>query len=658
MIVALAVALLAAAGGSLATYAFDRAAPLHGRVAAGTYLGLTTLAVFGLVLALVFGLGPVAIGLAMAVTLSPALLLRSSSVRSTIGRDVAGALAAVGAAVTRPTLGTVVTVLYGTAAVAGTWLVADRTFFEGPDGLSIGNVNNLGDLPYHVQITASFAYGSNFPPDNPVFAGSGFSYHYLADFLAAILVAAGATLVEGMFIVSMLLGLALLGLVHRWTRDLTRSAVAARLAPLLLVFSGGLGWVLLLEEARVGERGIVEAFIGADTRYTIVPDGVLRFGNAVTTLLIPQRGLLLGIGLAIIVFGLLWRHLDEPSPGRGPGGTLRQRIRTYLTPRMVVAGVVTGLLPIIHVHTFAVVFGTAFLWGVVFREWRDSRWRPWALYVLTSLAVALPTLAWTARGTQANPGAFFGLQFGWEAGAENPIWFWFVNTGLFIPLLVAAFAWRFVDRPLLDRKLLLYALPFVAWFIVPNVFRLAPWLWDNIKVLVYWWLGAVPIVALVLARLWEGRRSARVAAVGLAVVLTAAGALDVARATVGRSYQEFDPDGIAFAERIREVTPPRAVILTAPSWNTPVYLTGRQVFMGYAGFLWANGLPFVDREQDVRTMYAGGPTAVELLRINGIRYIVLGPHETREVDPNEEFIGGFRVVAEVGEYSLHEVELP
>ena len=89
-------------------------------------------------------------------------------------------------------------------------------------------------------------------------------------------------------------------------------------------------------------------------------------------------------------------------------------------------------------------------------------------------------------------------------------------------------------------------LPFLAWFVIPNFFRLAPWLWDNIKVLSYWWLGSVPVVALVLARLWERRTAAKLAAVALAVVLMASGALDIVRAAVGPSYQEFDPDGIAF----------------------------------------------------------------------------------------------------------------
>jgi len=655
MIASLALAAFAISCGTLATYAFDRQSPGYARIATGTFIGATALAFVGFLLALALGMNAASLALAAAATALPALLLRSSTIRGVVGRDLHAARMSLASGVRHPTRAGVVVALYAASIVAGVWLVADRTLFEMADGLYIGNVNNLGDLPYHLQITASFAYGANFPPQNPVFAGVGFSYHYAADFLAAMFVAGGATLREGMLIVTVALGVGLLALVHRWTRDLTGSAIAARLAPLLLAFGGGLGWLFLLQEARVGEHGLLAAFAASDARYTIQNDGILRFGNPVTTLLIPQRGLLLGMGLAIIVFTLIWHHLDEQAPGPRdtPGIQARWR-RLMAQPRMLIAGVLTGLLPIVHIHTFAVVFGTAFLLGVSFRQWQGGRWRGWAVYVVSAAAAAMPLLAWTARGSQAGLASFFGLELGWDHGATNPLWFWFINTGAFIPLLVLAFTWR-GDRPLLPRKLILYALPFMAWFIVPNVFRLAPWTWDNIKVLVYWWLGSIPLVALVLARLWEQRLVAKAGAVALAFVLMTAGGLDVARATVGQGYQEFDRDGIAFAEMIRERTTPGSVILTAPTYNTPVFLTGRRVFMGYAGFLWANGLPYQERERDLRAIYAGGPGAEDTARRYGISYIVVGPQELREVAPNDAFLARLPLVGQVGEYRLYEV---
>jgi hypothetical protein len=654
MIAPLLLASLAVIGGAVATYAFDREAPAYARLAMGAVLGLTLLAFAGFGLALLLDLTAPTLVLAALVTAVPFLTLRSRDRRVDIAADLAGTGRAIAAAFSRPTIRAAVTVLYGAAIAVGTWLVADRTLIATAEGLAINNVNNLGDLPYHLHITASFAYGGNFPPENPVFAGAGFSYHYIADFLAAMFVAAGSTLFGGMFLVTVVVGNALLALVHRWTREITGDAVAARIAPLLLVFSGGLGWVLLLEQARAGESGVLAAFLGSDARYTIQPDGLLRFGNAVTALLIPQRGLLLGMALAVVAFTLLWRSVDAPVGPDDPAAGWRARVRLALRDRrMLVAGVLTGILPIVHLHTFAVVFGTAFFLGLAFQGWRHGRWRGWVVYVVVTLAIALPLVAWTARGSRANLTSFFGLELGWDRGSHDPVTFWLANTGLFIPLLAVAYLWR-GDRPVLSRKLLLYSLPFLAWFIIPNVVRLAPWLWDNIKVLTYWWLGAVPLVALVVARVWRARTTlSRIGAVGACLVLMGAGALDVGRATVGPSYRIFDRDAIALAEMVRERTGPDDVILTAPTYDSPIFLTGRRVFMGYAGFLWSNGLPYVEREEELRAIYAGDPSASDLIARNGIAYILLGPQERAGLAPDEAFLSRFPIAAEIGPYRLY-----
>jgi hypothetical protein len=89
-----------------------------------------------------------------------------------------------------------------------------------------------------------------------------------------------------------------------------------------------------------------------------------------------------------------------------------------------------------------------------------------------------------------------------------------------------------------------------------------------------------------------------------------------------------------------------------------VFLTGRRVFMGYAGFLWANGLPYTDREKDLRAIYAGDPSAEDLIARNGISFIVDGPQERREVAPNDAFLARFPVIAVSGEYRLLEVPQP
>src|SRR4029453_13658989 len=93
---------------------------------------------------------------------------------------------------------------------------------------------------------------------------------------------------------------------------------------------------------------------------------------------------------------------------------------------------------------------------------------------------------------------------GWDRGSENTVWFWLKNTGLFVPLIALAIFWR-GENYLVSKRMFIYYLPFTLCFIIPNLVKLAPWVWDNIKVLYYWWLASAPLVALLLVRLWRER---------------------------------------------------------------------------------------------------------------------------------------------------------
>ncbi|HEU4796525.1 MAG TPA: hypothetical protein VFT02_12895 [Pyrinomonadaceae bacterium] len=199
-------------------------------------------------------------------------------------------------------------------------------------------------------------------------------------------------------------------------------------------------------------------------------------------------------------------------------------------------------------------------------------------------------------------------------------------------------------------------MPFTLCFIIPNFIKLAPWIWDNIKVLYYWWLASAPIVALLLAKLWREGAIRRAVAIILFVVVTLAGTLDVVGIVFRKTdYDIFDSSGIAFAELVKQKTPPRALIIHAPVHNTPIFLTGRRSLMGYPGHIWTHGLEFAQRESVIRRIYLGSPDAEELLRSHGVEYAVIGPLERIVVQVNEGFFSRFEKVGQVGEYSLYKI---
>src|SRR6185436_13898472 len=268
-----------------------------------------------------------------------------------------------------------------------------------------------------------------------------------------------------------------------------------------------------------------------------------------------------------------------------------------------------GLLPLAHAHSFVVVMGMGGCLALIQR-----RWRQWFAFFLAASLIALPQLWWSTSHSAVSAKSFFALEVGWDHGTENPVWFWFKNTGMFIPLILVAVLVRGKGY-LINRKILLYYLPFTLCFIVPNFLKMAPWIWDNIKVLFYWWVASAPLVAILLARLWHDGQLRRVMAVLLFVCLTLAGGLDVAGLALrSTKYGIFDMSGLRFAEMVKQQIAPRALILHAPVHNEAIFLTGRKSLMGYPGHIWTHGLEFAKRESDIKRVYAGDPYAEQILK--------------------------------------------
>jgi hypothetical protein len=666
MIISLALSVIAIASGTLLTYTYDEDAPLASRLCSGACIGFGALGLIGFVLASFLGLTIVTLALTGTVLATPFLLLINEARRAKIDDDCNRAWQAINRASSRPDRWAVIYFLFYATVAIVMWLVFARALLDKPDGISTGVLNNYGDLPFHISVITRFAFGQNFPPEDPTFAGVRFTYPFITDFISAMFVRAGASLRDSLFIENYIVGVALVGVLHRFGQQLLRNRTAALVTPVLVILNGGFGWGMLFSEVNQSDGGIFQVLRHLSHSYTILPEVALgwRWGNAVTSLLVPQRGFLLGIPLAAIVFTQWWAAMREkkseppavaggPKRRISPPATAGGSDSFFLLPsrRMLAAGAVAGLLPLIHAHSFiAVMMVGAFLALINLRRWRE-----WFLFFLVASIIAIPQLLWSTHGTAVSTRAFLAWQFGWDRSGENFFWFWFKNTGLFIPLLITALLWKSEDY-LVPRKLLFFYLPFTLCFIIPNIAKLAPWIWDNVKILFYWWLASAPIVALLLARLWEGKAWHRTLAASLFIVLTLAGALDVfALMTRQGEYQEFDRDGINFAEMIMQQTPPRATILHAPVHNTPVFLTGRRSLMGYPGHIWTHGLDYGPRETEIKRIYAGAPDAESLLAKYRVDYVVIDPQEHSLMTVNAAFFSRYPEVGSIGEYHLYKI---
>lgn len=662
MLISLLIVAAITAGGLGVTYLIEREEPLMWRLAAGNVIGSAMFGTVAFCLAMAFGLNAVTIAASLVITVLPLGLMLSGERRKSFDHDLAKAKGKLQGT----SLAKALPFLYYAAWVMLLVFFFDRAMIQTEQGIFTGGSNNLGDLPFHLGAINGFADGLNFPPENPNWAGARFSYPFIADFISAAFVKLGIVVRDAMFVQNVGWAFSLLILLEGFVRRLTGLKNAAKLAPALLFFSGGLGFLWFFSST--------DGLWNLTKDYTIGDE--FRWGNSLITLFLTQRSLLLGMPISLVVLGFLWRCFaaEKDLTTESTENTEKGRDVGCLIPAIVL-GILAGSLPLIHLHSLAVLFVVSVFVLAMNRE----RWKEMVAFGVGVSAIAIPELLWSMSGSATRASEFIAWHFGFDAGKTNIIWFWIKNTGLLIPLI--AFAIYLKLRPerseVIERKpekgkrrkapemdsqpqastaLLFFYIPFSFLFVLANVAKLAPWEWDNIKVLIYWFVGSLPLVVVAIAWMWRKDTAWKVVAALFVFILTAAGAIDVWR-TVSRqiNYQVFSADAVTVSDRVRAVTPPRSLFLNAPTYNTAVVLTGRLSLMRYPGHLSSHGIDYRGREDDVKKIYRGGPDAMGLMEKYGIEYVMISPEE-RELNPNEAFFSRFPVVAQSGQYRVLKIK--
>ena len=466
-----------------------------------------------------------------------------------------------------------------------------------------------------------------------------FTYPFLTDFLSALFVTASADLRTAIVLPAILGAGALVLLLHRWTLDLTNDALAAAVAPILMLVGGGLGWWVFLQEAWQAPGNVGPLLTRLPHDYTIRKTG-LRFGNVITTLLITQRGINLAFPLAVVVFRQWWLAAHDAA-GR-PNESVR---------RMLAAGVVAGLLPLIHGH----VHGRRRMAGCLALLFR--MWPAWIAFVVVAAGLSLPQLLWLAKGSAVDSASFVGWQFGWDRGETGAVVFWLMNTGALIPIIVWR-CWRVVKAAVFPRDCADSICRFccVSW--CPTWFA---WRRGSGTTSRSSCTGSRLHTARVprsrtLVSQWE---LASGLAIALFISLTAAGTLDLWRLlSRAAEIRVLSQPAIEFARLVASTTESNATVLHAPIHNHSVALSGRRSLMGFPGHIWSQGIDAGAREREIRTIYEGGPVATGLLAQHRVHYVVIGMDERRFTKVNEAFFSPYPVVAKLGTYRLHRVVPP
>jgi hypothetical protein len=150
----------------------------------------------------------------------------------------------------------------------------------------------------------------------------------------------------------------------------------------------------------------------------------------------------------------------------------------------------------------------------------------------------------------------------------------------------------------------------------------------------------------------------RVMVVGIVSTMTLSGLLENLGTALGQSaYQMLRPEQIAIAAVVRAKTAPDALFISGMQNHDPIaMLTGRRIYVGYANWLWTEGIPYQDRTDQALSIYRADPGSEALIAILGIDYVVIGPHERDDLHADDAtFRARYPILVQVGEWTVYDV---
>ncbi|MFT4034555.1 MAG: hypothetical protein QM679_03155, partial [Patulibacter sp.] len=363
-----------------------------------------------------------------------------------------------------------------------------------------------GDYGAHASFISHMAAATTLPTDLSIASGEKITYPFLIDLLSALYVQGGMSLHAALFWPGVLLALAVCQLLLSvGLRLFGRISVGVGGMVLALTMGSAAGAWTAWSDWRESGKGLF-AFLGKlPSDYSQVLDDNAHVTNLFADALLPQRGILFGLSVGLIVLIVLHaaREREQTKP---------------LWP----AAVMIGLLPMAHAHTFLV--GMAWLTALAIEAAWRTRTIPWAYLrpMILAVVLALPQLIWQQTANGRGTGGRFRFGWMWEHG-HSLLGYWWANFGLFGLLLIAT--------PIIMRRhrQLLWLLPMLALFVIAHLYAFQPFEYDNMKLIGWTYLVAGFYISYLAVTLVQRHRAflALVIAAGLFVI--APGALAITR---------------------------------------------------------------------------------------------------------------------------------
>jgi len=479
-----------------------------------------------------------------------------------------------------------------------------------------------GDLALHSTLIHFFGLQPNLDLTSPIYAQQPTAYPFMIDFIAGQLLRSGWSLQLSLIITNLPIMIALILLIYVVIKANKRSTRAWNITLLLFLLNGGVGIAYFFQDWQKSNLNLFHFLLNQPFEYAHLADKNLRWSNIITDYLLPQRGMVVGLAIFALFLVLFFQ--------------INRNNKISLKKSLAGMSILIGLSPWWHIHTYITLlplFGWSLLW---WRHQRKLSTKDIVLLILPAVILSIPQLYWQFTNTMNTK--FMHFQPGWMKGNQHFILFWIKNMGLeiFIWLGSICIAYKQIkQKKRCDFFLLIF--PLIILFILTNLIIFQPHDYDNMKFMLFSYLGVCVVTALWLDKNWPKKNILKIIAIVLITFTISTGFVSVIR-EMTLSWKIANQSSIMIATKIKQKTNPEGIFLTSDEHNHPVsMLAGRKILLGYRGWLWTHGIDYSQTVTDIELMFAGTPRTLDLLKKYRIKYIYIGENERKKWQANLEF---------------------
>ena len=429
------------------------------------------------------------------------------------------------------------------------------------------------DFSANIPVIRSFSFGSNFPPQYPLFAGPPIRYHFVFYALVGILEKSGIPLDYALNGLSVIGFFGLLLLIYYFAFKILKKRAAATLSVIFFLFNGSLGFLEFFSKNPLGTLTIVKILNNQEFSSFGPFDGkiVSAFWNL--NIYTNQRHLALGYLFLFLILLFIYIFQNKPA--------------IFSDKRAVFLGVLIGIFPFVHLSTFVMTVISLLIFFIFFKELR----RGLLITLIVTGILALPQFLYMGlpqnKVALINPGYLID-----QLSVGSFVSYWFYNLGFTILTAPLGFI-------LISRKYKIFFMPFIVFFIIGNLFQFTPSIIDNHKFFNAFIIAANMLSAYLLVFLWHKYNWTKILAVTLFIMLTFSGLIDLFPILNDRNLVLNDLPKNKTAEFISKNTPPYSVFLNSSYIFDAASIAGRKIYLGWPYFPWSLGYDVDSRRENL-----------------------------------------------------------